>query len=116
MPKYKMLCAITYISFELQRIYGKKIVKTNYFGIFLLNYLLINILAMTRYRNLGGNSGVYSFENGINNITVQFHDGAVYLYNTYSTSSYNISQMQRLGDAGRGLNSFISTTVRKGYA
>lgn len=71
---------------------------------------------MTRYKNFGGNSGVFAYENGINRITVQFTDGSVYLYTNESTSSYNISQMQKLAIAGRGLNSFISTTVRKGYA
>lgn len=71
---------------------------------------------MTQYKNLGGTSGVHSYEIGINSITVQFRDGAVYLYNSSSTSSYNILQMQRLASAGRGLNSFIGTTVKKGYA
>lgn len=71
---------------------------------------------MTRYRNLGGTSGVYAYEIGINSITVQFNDGATYFYTTSSMGSYNISQMQRLAAAGRGLNSFISTTVKKGYA
>lgn len=71
---------------------------------------------MTRYKNLGGNSGVFAYDNGINRIIVQFKDGSTYLYTNTSTSSYNISQMQRLAIAGRGLNSFISTTVKKGYA
>ena len=70
---------------------------------------------MTRYKNLSGNSSVYAFENGINSITVQFLDGSVYLYDTRKTNSYNILTMQKLAIAGRGLNSFISTTVRKSY-
>ena len=71
---------------------------------------------MIRYQNLGGTSGIRLYEIGTNSITVQFQDGSTYLYNTSSTSSDNISQMQRLAVAGRGLNSFISTVVKKGYA
>ena len=71
---------------------------------------------MVRYQNLGGNSGVYAYEIGNGNITVQFNDGATYLYTTASAGTYNISYMQQLAVAGRGLNSFISTTVKKGYA
>jgi hypothetical protein len=71
---------------------------------------------MTLYQNLGGNSGVYAYEIGISRITVQFTDGSIYLYTSSSTSINNISQMQRLAQSGRGLNSFISTTVRKGYS
>lgn len=71
---------------------------------------------MTRYLNLGGNSGVFAYEIEANQIKVQFTDSSVYLYTTSSTSSYNILQMQQLARAGRGLNSFISTKVKKGYA
>jgi hypothetical protein len=70
---------------------------------------------MPQYQNYSGTSGVYAYEIGFNSITVQFKDGAIYLYNTNSTSAYNIAHMHRLAVAGRGLNSFISTTVKKGY-
>jgi hypothetical protein len=71
---------------------------------------------MTRYQNKSGQSGVHSYDIDGSSITIQFRDGSVYLYNTSSTGSYNIAQMQQLAIEGRGLNSFISTTVKKGYA
>lgn len=71
---------------------------------------------MERYKNLGGDSGVAAYEIGQGSITVQFKDGATYLYNNQSAGATNIAQMQRLAAAGQGLNSFISRVVRKGYA
>lgn len=71
---------------------------------------------MERYRNIGGDSGVYAFEIGSDYIKVQFSDGAIYLYNYSSTGSYKIEQMKNLARSGNGLNSFINTIVRKNYA
>ena len=71
---------------------------------------------MNHYQNRGGNSGVAAYEIGPDSITVQFKDGAVYLYTNASAGSANIEQMKQLAIAGVGLNSFISTTVRKAYA
>ena len=71
---------------------------------------------MERYKNLGGNSGVVGYENSEGAITVQFSDGAMYLYTTQSAGSGNLAEMQRLAAAGRGLNGFISRVVRNGYA
>ena len=71
---------------------------------------------MQRYLNAGGDSGVAAFEIGQDSITVQFHDGAAYLYNHASAGPANIEQMKQLALGGRGLNSFINRYVRKGYA
>jgi len=71
---------------------------------------------MERYSNSGGNSGVLAFEIGKDSITVQFSDGAIYLYNYQSAGSQNIEHMKGLAAAGRGLGSFINTNVRKKYA
>lgn len=71
---------------------------------------------MTRYKNLGGNSGVASYEIGEGSITVEFKTGAIYLYDNAHTGSANIAEMQRLAVAGQGLNSFIATNVRTNYA
>lgn len=71
---------------------------------------------MERYRNLGGDSGVVAYEFGDTSITVEFSDGAHYLYTYQSAGSYNIEEMKRLAVAGRGLNSFINANVRKKYA
>ena len=71
---------------------------------------------MEHYKNLGGDSGVTAYEIGDDSITVRFKDGATYLYNHASTGSGAIENMKALAVAGRGLNSFISKTVKKGYA
>ncbi len=71
---------------------------------------------MEQYRNLGGDSGVAAYEIGPGSITVQFKDGAVYLYTNQSAGAASIAEMQRLARAGQGLNSYISRVVRKGYA
>lgn len=71
---------------------------------------------MERYKNLGGTSGVDSFEIGHGSITVRFKDGAHYLYTDASAGAPNILEMQRLARNGQGLNSFIMRRVRKAYA
>lgn len=71
---------------------------------------------MTPYKNRGGNSGIDSYETGADSITVQFKDGAVYLYTAQSAGAANIEEMKSLAVAGHGLNSFISRNVRKRYA
>ncbi len=71
---------------------------------------------MERYKNLGGDSGVVGYEIFQDAIKVQFSDGSTYLYTTQSAGTGKLAQMQRLAVDGRGLNSFISRVVRKGYA
>ena len=71
---------------------------------------------MEHYKNLGGNSGVKAYEIGDDSITVQFKDGAIYLYTNGSAGSSAIEKMKALAVSGSGLNSFISSTVKKGYA
>lgn len=71
---------------------------------------------MTRYLNRSGQSSVVGYELEDSSIKVQFSDGSVYLYTNSSTGSFNIAKMKSLAAAGMGLNSFISTTVKKGYA
>lgn len=71
---------------------------------------------MERYKNLGGDSSIVAYELGQGKITIQFSDGWLYLYTTQSAGATNISEMQRLASLGRGLNSYISRFIRKGYA
>ena len=71
---------------------------------------------MERYKNLGGESGVVAYENGLDFIRVQFNDGSVYLYTCASAGAQNIEHMKQLAISGQGLNAFINTTVRKAYA
>ncbi len=71
---------------------------------------------LERYKNPGGNSGVVAYEIGNDSITIQFRDGAVYLYNNQRTGSVNIERLKSLAISGQGLNGFISSAVKKGYA
>ena len=71
---------------------------------------------MEPYRNLGGDSGVESYEIGSDFIRVQFSDGSVYLYTYERPGSQNVEHMKQLAVNGQGLNSFINTTVRYDYA
>jgi hypothetical protein len=69
-----------------------------------------------RYENFGGNSGVFAHKIDQESITIEFDDGSMYLYDVHSTSTENITEMQRLAIAGKGLNSYISRVGRKEYA
>lgn len=71
---------------------------------------------MTKYLNLGGNSGVAGYDVGLDAITVYFRDGSAYLYNYGSTGIVDVEHMKSLATAGQGLNSFISRVVGKRYA
>ena len=50
-----------------------------------------------------------------NNIKVQFKDGAVYWYSYITPGSFEVEKMKNLAVAGRGLNSYISTYIKKRY-
>ena len=71
---------------------------------------------MTPYANLGGNSGVSSYEAGDDFIRVKFKDGSAYLYNDNRPGPHQVEEMGRLAARGQGLNSYISQCVRKNYA
>jgi len=71
---------------------------------------------MARYRNLGGDSGVVSYEIGDDSIEVAFRDGSAYLYTKQSAGRHNIERMKALALGGQGLNAFINTHVKHGYA
>lgn len=71
---------------------------------------------MQRYKNIGGDSGVYAYESGPGFIRVKFITGAIYLYTDASAGAQNIAEMKRLADLGNGLNAFINLYVKKLYA
>lgn len=71
---------------------------------------------MEYYANLGGDSGVRAYEITDTAITVQFRDGAVYLYNYLSPGRLDVERMKKFAIDGRGLNAYISSVVRKRYA
>jgi hypothetical protein len=71
---------------------------------------------MERYRNLSGKSGVVAYELRDGGIEVEFATGARYLYTEASAGKPAIATMRRLAKSGRGLSTYISQTVREGYA
>ena len=71
---------------------------------------------MARYKNLGGNSGVIEYEIDDDSIVVTFRDGSMYLYNSSRPGRAAVDKMKQLAQRGRGLNSYISRTIRKNYA
>ncbi len=71
---------------------------------------------MQIYRNLGGNSGVIGFEISADSIIVEFQDRSAYLYNYSKPGQAAVEYMKELAIEGRGLNSYISTHVKKNYA
>lgn len=73
----------------------------------------------TPYRNLGGDSGVVSYDDSVpDEITVTFRSGKYrnYLYNAASCGAANVARLLALARAGRGLNAFIVKQIGKGYA
>lgn len=70
---------------------------------------------MNRYKNLRGNSGVVAYEIAENSITIQFNDGALYLYNDSRPGRRNVDKMKQLALSGSGLNSLISREIKKNY-
>jgi hypothetical protein len=70
---------------------------------------------MRPYKNLSGDSGVIAYEFLVDGIEVQFIDGTIYLYTVECAGYENIEKMKQLALAGRGLSTFISTTVRHRY-
>jgi len=71
---------------------------------------------MTPYTNLGGDSGIASYQTGTTSITIEFNTGAVYLYDYHKPGSLHVKRMKSLAKAGRGLNSYIGMYVRSNYA
>lgn len=71
---------------------------------------------MQPYLDINNDSGVAAYEIGLDIITIQFKDGAIYEYTSISTGRRNLNQMAKLAKAGDGLNSFINTVVKKGYS
>lgn len=71
---------------------------------------------MQPYANHGGDSGVAAYEVGLDFIRIQFTTGAVYLYTHASCGLHNCEMMKKLAADGHGLNAFINSVVRKGYA
>ncbi|NAS99301.1 hypothetical protein CU664_18080 [Pseudomonas syringae pv. actinidifoliorum] len=68
---------------------------------------------MPRYKNLGGDSGVDSYEPGHGSITVTFKNGRHrnYVWEASRVGQASIEQMLRLAEDGQGLNAYIHSHV-----
>ncbi len=71
---------------------------------------------MEQYQNLAGNSGVATYESGLDFIRVQFTNGETYLYTYDSAGADAVERMKTLAEQGRGLSTFISRTVKSAFA
>lgn len=65
-----------------------------------------------KYKNLSGDSTVAAFEVKKDGITVRFTDHSIYRYTNQSADPANVSKMKTLGAAGKGLGTFIKSTVK----
>lgn len=71
---------------------------------------------MERYRNKGGDSGVYAFEIGENYIKVKFNGTTrTYTYSYRKAGARHVDNMKSLAILGSGLNSYINKYVKKLY-
>jgi hypothetical protein len=70
---------------------------------------------MIKYMNRSGSSGVYAFQTTVDSITVQFNNGTAYLYTHAKPGFMQVEKMKQLATIGSRLNSYISTTIKKGY-
>lgn len=68
------------------------------------------------YANVGGNSGVASYDLGDDWFLVNFTTGSRYLYTTKSATREQIEEMKRYANDGKGLNSYIMRTLKTNYA
>ena len=71
---------------------------------------------MERYRNSGGDSGVFAFEIGSDYILVQFSGTSrTYKYSYRKAGQNHVESMKRLARSGSGLNSYINRYVKNLY-
>jgi hypothetical protein len=71
---------------------------------------------MEKYRNIGGGSGVFAYENGAEYIKVKFSEtNKIYTYSYQKAGENHVKNMKKLAIDGRGLNSYINKYVKKLY-
>lgn len=70
---------------------------------------------MIRYKNLEGHSGVTDYETGKDSIRIEFNHNAIYEYMYASAGKHIIKKMKKLVNAGKGLSTYISRTVREKF-
>lgn len=72
--------------------------------------------AMRAYGSKGGGSGVVAYDAGPDWIVLRFVDGGTYRYDRRHPGPCHVAEMQRLAEAGRGLNTYLNQHVREDYA
>lgn len=71
---------------------------------------------MEKYKNLGRDSNVESYEIGIDSIRVKFNGTTkVYSYSYRKAGRDHVEQMKVLARNGSGLNSYINRNVKNLY-
>jgi len=74
---------------------------------------------MQTYKNISGDSGVQSYEIGLDFIIVKFKEKSTgvdtYKYTYNSAGESAVEQMKTLAASGSGLQSYINTEVRDKY-
>jgi len=71
---------------------------------------------MERYKNLGGDSGVQSYEITDTSITVKFSGTSrTYTYSYNKAGEYHVENMKKLAIRGTGLNAYINYHVKFKY-
>ncbi|GKW02397.1 hypothetical protein PEC301877_12120 [Pectobacterium carotovorum subsp. carotovorum] len=70
---------------------------------------------MPAYANRSGNSRVVFYETTADSIRVEFKDGWKYVYNANKLGTATASRMKELAHSGQGLNSYISSVVKKNF-
>ncbi|KAF1688616.1 hypothetical protein [Pseudoxanthomonas taiwanensis] len=71
---------------------------------------------MKRYRGGDGDSGIAAYACGPGWIEVRFRRGGTYRYDARHPGLAHVLEMQRLAEAGDGLNTYINRFVRGDYA
>lgn len=71
---------------------------------------------MKPYQGTDGDSGIEAYRCGPGWIEVRFRRGGIYRYDSRHPGAENVQEMQRLAEAGDGLNTYINRYVRDDYA
>ena len=71
---------------------------------------------MQPYGSPGGDSGITAYACGPDWIDIRFRHGGTYRYDGRHPGALHVIQMQRLAEAGDGLNTYINRYVRDDYA
>ena len=71
---------------------------------------------MQPYGSPGNDSGIVAYACGPHWIDIRFRHGGMYRYDDRHPGALHVMQMQRLAEAGDGLNTYINRYVRDDYA